>query len=348
MKKLISIVIISALIFSVSACGKEPAGVRERIAAGEDVYVGYSLETAANPFFIAQADYLRGAFSEVGIRLDYAVSEGDDLKMSEQIAAFADSAVELIICAPAHEETTARALTDAEASGVPVVLMDRKPDYSDRLSGGTYVDWYEAGRELARMASTWISQEYPTARNGSIHAANLFSVDQNIYITQNAGLLQGLQEDPRIVITYNRSDVHTQEAGVEAAQSALLLDPEIKLFFCYQEPSALGVSSAIMSGAELDPSEFAAFSVGLQRAGRAAIDSSKIDESIFRGAITYGVFGASSQLTASETIFIVARDILFGDAPAAPWWVPEDRWAVTGFGYNYLYDNPENDVLLRR
>jgi len=331
-----------------AACGEKTVSMKDRIEAGEDIHIGFSLETVSNPFFFAQTEYLRGAFDAVGVRLDYTVSEGDDLVMSEQISAFAASGAEMIICAPPHEDAVARALVEASDKGVSIVLMDRRPDYSDRLTGGgTYVDWYEAGREMAKMASAWVSEKYPNAGPGSIHAANFMSDQQDIYIAQNAGLAQALSEDPRIVVTYN-SLAHTEDEGFEGVQSALIHDTQIKLFFCYQEPSALGVSKYITSNSDFDSSQYAAFTVGLRSAGRTAIENSKIESSILRGAIMYGVYSEKKQLSPSESVFIVARDILLGDAPSRSWWVPEDRWAVTGFGYNYLYDSPENDLLLTR
>ena len=348
MKTYIKIFAVLLVILSVASCGKTEKSVEERIAQGEDIYVGLSIETATNPFYIAQAEYLRDAFGGIGVKLDYAVSEGDDLVMSGQIDAFAASNTELIICAPPHEDAVAKALTDAAAKGVEVVVMGRMPEYSDRLAGGTWFDWFEAGREMAKMASAWVSENYPNAAAGSIHAANFMSDSQDIFLAQTSGLVQGLADDPRISITYNRNDVHTVEAGAESAESALIYDPGIRLFFCYQDSGALGISGFVTSNADFDPTEYAAFSVGLQSTGRAAIEESKIDESIFRGAIAYGVYSESKQLTASECIFIVARDILFGKAPSSPWWMEMDRWAVTGFQYNYLYDSPANDELLRR
>ena len=336
--------------FLLTACGeKTTRSMKERIEAGEDIRIGFSLETVSNPFFFAQTEYLRQAFDEAGVRLDYTVSEGDDLVMSEQIKAFSGSAAEMIICAPPHEDAVARALVEASDQGIPIVVMDRRPDYSDRLKGGggTYVDWYEAGREVAKMASAWVTEKYPNAGPGSIHAANFMSDQQNIYIAQNAGLVQGLAEDPRIAVTYN-STAHTEDAGLEATQSALIHDTQIRLFFCYQEPSALGASKYVTSNPDFDNSQYAAFTIGLRSSGRSAIENSKIESSILRGAIMYGVYSEKKQLSPSESIFIVARDILLGDAPSQSWWVPEDRWAVTGFGYNYLFDSPENDLLLTR
>ena len=341
--------VIVLLLASMVACGNKPKTVADKIAAGEDVYVGFSFETGEDPFFLAQLEYMRSTFEGAGIKLDYAASRGDDLVMSEQINSFVSSAVELIICAPPHEDAIARALIDAAAEGIPVVVMGRRPEYYGELAGGTYLDWYEAGREMAIMASAWVTENYPNAPVGSIHAANLISDSQNIFLIQNAGLIQGLAEDPRISITYNRNDTYTAESGAEAAESALIYDQDIRLFFCHQEPTALGVSKFVVSGTSgLDPAQYAAFSVGLQSAGRALIESSKINESIFRGAVTYGVFSESKQKSASESIYIVARDILLDKAPSESWWVELDRWAVTGFGYNYLYDSPANDELLKR
>ena len=350
MKNRTKIVIILLLALSLTACGKKKtASLEERIEAGEDIYAGFSFEEGMNPFFLAQLEYLRSAFEEFGVKLDYAASGGDDLVMTEQIDAFAEAGMELIICAPPHEEAVARALTEAAEGGIPVVIMGSRPEYYEDLAGGTYLDWYEAGREMAAMASAWVSENYPNAQLGSIHAANLVSDTQNVFMAQNAGLVQGISQDPRISITYNRNDAHITGSGAEAAESALIYDPHIRLFFCYQEPTALEVSRVVVSkDSELDPSQFAAFSVGLQTSGRTSIENSKINESIFRGAITYGVFSESKQKSASESLYIVARDIMLGKAPSESWWVELDRWAVTGFGYNYLYDSPANDELLKR
>lgn len=348
MKRIIAITLALFLLLCMSACGttKEKT-IQERLDAGEEVFIGFAIETVSNPFFLAQAEFLKTEFGKMGVTFEYQASDGDDALMISQIENFITMKADLIMCAPPNQDAVESVLEKAEDAGIPVIIMGQRPKYGDKLSGGTYNTWFEVGREVAMMASAWIDQRYPDAGPGDIHAANLTYNVVGIFVEQNAGMLAQVAEDPRISITYTQEDLDNINGGFDAAETALTRDSSIRLFLCYQESPAIGASNYILSRPDLDADEFACFAAGIQDMGIDQLELSKTNQSLYRGVIAYGTYGAEGvDIPSAAGLFYVTKDVLLGDAPVMPYWSEDDRWALTSFGYEYLFDNPLNDFLI--
>lgn len=332
---------------TVQATGAAINAVQAKLDAGEKVFIGFAMETVSNPFFLAQADFLKTSFEEMNVNFEYIASEGDNALMISQIENYITMGADLIMCAPPDPSAVKDALLKAEDAGIPVVIMGNRPDFGDQLSGGTYLTWYDVGYAVGKMASAWIDKVYPDAKEGEIHAADLTYNAVNIFVQQHEGLMAAVKEDPRISITFLKEDLDTLDEGYNAAEAALTTDPDIKLFLSYQESPAVGASNYIIAQPGFDKAKYAAFAAGIQSMGTEQLELSKTDQSIYRGVIAYGTYGAEGvEIPSAAGLFYVTRDVLLGTAPVMPYWSEDDRWALTSFGYEYKFDNPLNDFLI--
>ncbi|MBP1736381.1 MAG: sugar transporter substrate-binding protein [Oscillospiraceae bacterium] len=321
--------------------------IQARLDKGEEVFIGFAMETVSNSFFLQQADFLKENFEKMGVTFEYVASEGDNALMISQIENFITMGADLIMCAPPSADAVQDVLLKAEAAGIPVIMMGQHPSYADQISGGTYLDWTQVGTEVADMVSAWITSRYPDAKDGEIHAAILTSNSQGVYVQQNEGMYAELAKDSRINIAYKNEGVDSIDEGYTAAQEALTMDPEIKVFIGFQESPAIGASNYVISRSDLNPDEFGAFAAGLQDMGTQQLELAKDGQSIYRGTIAYGTYGADDvEIPSAAGLFYVTRDVLLGTAQEMPYWSADDNWSINNFDYSFVLDNPLNDFLI--
>lgn len=321
--------------------------VQQKLDNGEKVFIGFAMVTVSNPFFLQQATYLKENFGAMGVTFEYSASEGDNAQMISNIENYITMQADLIMVAPADAEVVESVLMQAESAGIPVIVMGQRPSYGDKLSGGTYVDWIDVGAEAAFMASAWIDEHYPDAGEGEIHVGILTSNIEQIYVLTTQGITDTLAQDSRIKFTYRNEDVDTIDGGYDAAAEAFTVDPDIKMFLSFQESPGIGASNYIMAQSNLNPADYAVFATGLQDMGTAQIDLSKTDESVYRGTIAYGTYGAEGvDIPSAAGLFYVTKDVLLGTAPQVPYWSADDMWSMNSFGYEKVVDYPANDFLI--
>ena len=349
MRKVNCVIAAVLLVFNLTACGGNDGTVQERLSAGEKVLVGFVIESIQDLYLMEQANYLKSEFEKIGVTLEYLSADGNEEIMAAHIEDYIAAKADLIMCTTHEALAVKAALIKARRAGIPVITVGDKPDYAGELSGGIYRDWEESGYELGKMASAWINERFPNAGNGQIHAANLTNSNQERFVALNEGLLRAISEDLRIAVTYTQNDVSSQSSGYDAAESALANDPEIKLILSYGEGSALGASNYIktLQTEDINFSDYACFAVGRQRTGIDEITRSKTNVSLYRGSIAFGVYDASgNSITSAEALYKLANAILQGKVSKSDeTWYEDDRWAVTSFGYQYLYDNPNNSSI---
>lgn len=332
---------------SASSTAQKTNDIQARLDKKEKVFVGFAMETVSNAFFLQQADFLKQNFEKMGVTFDYVASEGDNALMISQIENFITMGADLIMCAPPSADAVKDVLLKAQAAGIPVIMMGQHPAYADQLSGGTYLDWNKVGVEVADMVSAWITSRYPNAGNGEIHVAVLTSNSQGVYVQQNEGMYAELAKDSRITIGYKNEGVDSVDEGYTAAQEALTMDSSIKAFIGFQESPAIGASNYVISRADLKPDEFGAFAAGLQDMGTKQLELAKSGQSIYRGTIAYGTYGAEGvDIPSAAGLFYVTRDVLLGTAKEMPYWSADDNWSINNFGYSFVFDNPLNDYLI--
>lgn len=350
MKRISVILALTVMLATMSSCGRgRVQDVQKRLDEGEKVTVGIVIESLTNSYTYQMVAEVKAGLEAKGISVEHRTSEGDDALMALQISELVRQEADAIVCAPPRAEAVKEALLAAEKEDIPVIMMGRKPDYSGELSGGAYVNWEELGYELGKMASAWVDTRYPDASGGQIRAANIVSESQEAMVEQNTGLLRAISEDERIVIVYTQAEAGTADGGKAAAEAAIESDPGIKIFYCFQDGPALGVSSYITGlepeeeGREIDITDYACFTAGIQAGSLTAISKSAQGGSILRGIMEYGTYSSGRSLSAAEGLLDTIYSILTGTASPDNAWAEDDRWARTSFGYEYLYDNPRND-----
>ena len=158
--------------------------------------------------------------------------------------------------------------------------------------------------------------------------------------------LQAMDAGIPVVFNGQYPAYYDQLSGGAAAEEAMTMNPQIKLFLSFREVPAVGVNNSITSQPTIDLSKYAVFAGSYSDGtSKPLIESSKVNKSILRGSCNYGTHGQTVKVFMAEELFQVTKRILFGEAET-PFWVLDDIWTVDAIGYDFLIDNPENNFLM--
>lgn len=173
MKKLICLVLVMLLTFSLVACtteepaattaptttAKPDATTTTKEPAAELINVGFAqCKADESDWRKANTASMQDAFSEAnGFKLTMADSNNDAAKQLADVQGFIDQEVDYIIIAAVNMDGWDTVLGNAKAAGIPVILMDRTINASEDL----YVCWVGGGFYNEGVKATdWISTRF--------------------------------------------------------------------------------------------------------------------------------------------------------------------------------------------
>ena len=323
-----------------SATEEQLNDVAARLEAGEEVLVGYAVNTLSNPALKQTIDNVQGFLEEMGCTVSVVACEGDTALMINHIENFIEMQMDLIIVAPIDQDAMKDSLLKAEAAGIPVIFNGQYPAYADQVSGGGATDYPELGIQTAKSALAWIDQQYPDAGNGDIHVAILGFNNTYIFKQIYDNMIATIEADPRITVSYTGTEHNSIDAGFNAASEAMTMDPEIRVFLCYQDSPGIGVANYLMSQGNLNMDEFGIFSGSYSETSTEMVDD---PANPTRSILYYGIYGNDKETIMGYDIYFAAREVLLGHETQC--WLLMDMWSHDSFGFDLLIDHPENDHI---
>ena len=369
MKKLFAMLLALAMVFALVACGggaqssapagsdKEPASsassavssdagevvndIKSRLDAGEEVLVGYAVNTLSNPALKQTIDNVAGFLEEMGCTVSVAACEGDTTLMISQVENFIEMNVDALIVAPIDQGAMEDTLMKAREAGIPVIFNGQYPAYADKMSGGGATDYVELGTQNAKAALAWVDKNYPDAGEGDVHVAVLGFNNTFIFKQIYDAMIATLAQDARITVSYTGEQHNSIDLGYSAAEEAMTMDPDIRLFLCYQDGPGTGVANYLMSRSDLNMDEFGVFNGSYSDTSAAMVDD---PANPTRSIIYYGVYNSDAQIIMGYNIFYAAKGVMLGEVEA-PFWILDDMWSKDDFGFDLLIDHPENDNI---
>lgn len=234
----------------VTLCGCAAPSVRgdrrEEQTAKDYVVVGFSQLGAESDWRSANTESMKSTFTaDAGYKLLF---EDGQQKQSNQIMAirtFIQQGVDYIVLAPVTETGWETVLQEAKDAGIPVIIVDRKVNVSDKSLFTCFVG---SDFELeAKKAAEWLNQY--TIQKGiapeEIHIAN---IQGTIGASAQIGRTKGLQDAARKNGWDLQVEVEgdfTQTKGKEAMQFLIKNHPDINVVYCENDNEALGALEAI-------------------------------------------------------------------------------------------------------
>lgn len=226
-------------------------GMMATVSADDGLKIGYTVQSMENAYFVSIVDGMKKAANERGIDLIVADAAADPAKHINQIQDFISQGVDAIIISPVDQEAPKDAVKEAQEAGIPVISLDQEVEGSDAFFG---IDETEYGRMGGQIAGEWLNAKEEDGTiddilddDGKIEVAvGRYDLIKSV-IDRADGLKAGLEEtytgDKEIVFVSEQNAANADE-GYQIAETALTANPEISVYVCINDSSALGVYEA--------------------------------------------------------------------------------------------------------
>lgn len=259
MKKLLSIVMAGALMFSMTACtgsadsatesAAEPAVQEaEQTAAGGDLVVGFAQIGQESGWRDAETNSIKETATELGVDLKFSDAQQKQENQIKAIRTFIEQGVDVIGIAPVVETGWETVFKEAKDAGIPIVLVDRGADVSDDLYA-TFIgsDFIEEGKNACiEMARLLDGKGDVVELQGTVGASAATE--------RMEGFAQELANHPDMKIIASQTGDFTRAKGKEVMESFLKSYTDIKGVYAHNDDMALGAIEAIKD-AGLKPGE---------------------------------------------------------------------------------------------
>lgn len=225
---------------------KENTEKTETKTSSERIVVGFSQLGAESDWRNANTESMKDTFTEEnGYEL---ILEDGQQKQANQIMAirtFIRQEVDYIVLAPVTETGWDTVLQEAKDAGIPVIIVDRMVDVSDK---SLFTCWVGSDFELeGRKAAEWLNQ-FAIAKEIAPSDIHIVNIQGTIGATPQIGRTKGLADAAKLNgwdLMAEVSGDFTQAKGREVMESLLKEYDNINVVYCENDNEALGAIKAI-------------------------------------------------------------------------------------------------------
>ncbi len=178
-----------------------------------------------------------GTFLYDNVELRLASANDDDKRQIEQINAFVDEGVDLLVVAPNQINTISSAIDNAYDKGIPVIEFDRKTD-TEKYTAFIGADNYFIGRTMAHFIAAKMN-----GRGNVVELEGLRGSSPSI--DRHRGFADEMEKYPGIKIVGSRFTDWTKASGKAAMDSVLALRRDIDCVFGHNDRIADGARAAV-------------------------------------------------------------------------------------------------------
>lgn len=258
--------------------------VREKVEAGIPVTIAFC--GMANGYFTMtqMAGGIGEAMEKEGFVYQTACADSDVSKMLDQCENFITMGCAAIVLMAGDGNPFVDLNTQALEMGTYLVFYGIDVDF-DALN--TQTDTKAVGEASARMLLEWADQRYPDAGEGELHAAVLGHVGMLETKNMYDGAMGVLKADPRVTIGYSNDGAFSLEDGFTYTEAAMTADPDIRLIWAFQMGTAIGVNSYLISQ-DYDLTEFCVVGNSVDDTTEQALKDASEGKGTIRGTIQAG------------------------------------------------------------
>lgn len=218
----------------------------EETTTKERIVIGFSQLGAESDWRSANSESMKAAFTEEnGYELIFDDGQQKQANQIMAIRTFIRQGVDYIVLAPVTEEGWDTVLQEAKDAGIPVIIVDRKVNVSDK---SLFTCWIGSNFELeGKKAAEWLNQ-YAIAKQIAPSDLHIVNIQGTIGATPQIGRTKGLADAAEANgwdLVAEVSGEFTQAKGREAMESLLKQYDNINVVYCENDNEALGAIKAI-------------------------------------------------------------------------------------------------------
>lgn len=236
MKKIISIILIAILAFSLMACTQKPS-----TPDGTDkLRVGYVTMDITSPYFIDMIDGMKEKAKELDIEL--SIHDGK-YQVEPQIQAMETLITQKVdaIILSANDPAGLQSMVDkAKEAGIKVIAANSELENTDAFVSLVEYDFGFTGGEIA-------GQYIKDKLNGEAEVAVLTFTQVPAVLERVRGLREGILSIAPNAKIVAETEAHTRELGLNTVETLLQSNPNLNAVVAINDDTILGAYEAMMA-----------------------------------------------------------------------------------------------------
>ncbi len=236
-----SLLAASMMLSGCSAVSNGDNAVGETSKPTEIKSIGLMVQDMSNPFFSAMDREAKVQAKKIGATLNVQDAQLDLTTQDNQISAFIEQGVDLIIASAVDESGLKPAIERARAAGIIVVAVDTPAKGADAI---VMTDGVQAGE---------LSCEYLANQLGG--KGNILIVDGTPIQTitdRIKGCKMAIEKYPDIKVVGQQASKNDRATGLSVTTDMLTANKDVQGIFGMNDPSALGAALAVEQAGRSD------------------------------------------------------------------------------------------------
>ncbi len=235
MKKLITLLLALAMIFTLAGCAANNETPAEDTPEETTVSVGLAVSTLNNPFFVTLVEGAQAKADELGITLSVADAGDDSAKQANDIEDLISKGIQVLIVNPVDSDAVAPSIESAIEAGIKVIAVDRAVN-------GVEVSCSIASDNVlgAKLATEFLVEK---AGEGAKCAELQGVLGASATVDRGAGFHE--IADTKLDVVASQTANFNREEGMSVMEDMLQANPDIVCVFAHNDEMALGALEAI-------------------------------------------------------------------------------------------------------
>jgi len=258
-KKILSVLLAGAMVFSMAACtstGTEDAAetaavekststeAAEQAPTGntEDIDIYWIGKTLNNPWWISVSDFARQEADALGVNLTIAIPQ-EEVDLEKQVAMI-ETAIEqkadAIVISAASSEGVIPSIQKAREQGIKIVNFDT------RISDKSVIDAFVGGDD---EAGAYKAGKYICEQLGGEGEVAIITglMEQSTGVDRHAGFMRACEEYQGITVVAEQSAEWSSDKAADVTTNILTANPNVKAIFACNDQMAVGMVNAAKS-----------------------------------------------------------------------------------------------------
>ena len=260
-------------------------------ADSDEVRIGLSVSTLANPFFVDLADGAQEAADELGVELIVVDSEDDPSREADNMQDLIQQQVDVLLVNPTDADAIVPSIQQANSQDIPVITLDRSADggevvshiASDNVAGGEM-----AGEHLIEL----IGGEGRVVELQGIPGASA-ARERGEGFNNVVGANDSVEIIAQQTANFNRGE------GLNVFQNVLQATENIDGVFAHNDEMILGAIEAADSAGVLDDMVFVGFDAVDDAIS--AVEAGELDATVAQQPALIGRLGVETGVEYLET-----------------------------------------------
>lgn len=290
-----------------SSCASPP-----KLSKTTGLKVGFSQNENTGPWRLAETKSMQDAAKAQGAQLIFTDAQSSASKQISDVDSLIAQKVDVIVLAPLTSEPLAKAVQDAKAACIPVVLIDRDVDHKLASPNKDYVTFIGSNFvQQGKLAADWLIKN----TGGKAKIIELQGTTGASAATdRKTGFDNEIKTAPGMSILASQDADFNRDKGRQTMQTLLQAHPDVTAVYAHNDEMAIGAIAALKAAGKKPGKDVTVVSIDGERDGMNAIINGELGTSVqsspFFGPIT---FQTISQYASGNKIpdWVVVQDLQY-------------------------------------